>query len=88
MSKTRPSLDGATEPQNLSSLSLHVVACPSKYQAGGRDTAYFLTAIPNRLSSPACQKVLEILSITLFLCALVPLWLRVNYAKQTQSQNR
>jgi len=33
-------------------------------------------ALPNILSSPACQKVLEIRFITLFLCALVPLWLK------------
>ncbi len=41
-------------------------------------------------TGPACQKVLEIRSITLSLCALVPLWLELNqskitnYAKQSQ----
>jgi hypothetical protein len=51
--------------------------------------------LANRLNAqkstgPHMQKVLEIRSITMFLCASVPLWLKlsqskmINYAKQTQ----
>jgi hypothetical protein len=35
-------------------------------------------------TGPHMQKVLEIRSIAMFLCASVPLWLPVIYAKQTQ----
>jgi hypothetical protein len=35
-------------------------------------------------TGPHMQKVLEIRSIAMFLCASVPLWLPVNYPKQSQ----